>query len=68
MKGKGLGTIGYRDGTRQRGWAQRLSAQDKYTVKVPVGSRSPSSGDTKTGRFSPLVRTEACWLRSSPIP
>ena len=27
-----------------------ISAQDKYTVKVPVGSRSPSSGDTKAGR------------------
>jgi hypothetical protein len=26
-----------------------ISAQDKYTVKVPV-SHSPSSGDTKTGQ------------------
>jgi hypothetical protein len=27
-----------------------ISAQDKYTVQVPGGSRSPSSEDTKTGQ------------------
>ena len=44
-----------------------ISAGDKYTVKVPGGSRSPSSGDTKTGRLSPPVWTEDCWPRSSLI-
>ena len=36
------------------------AAPDKYTVKVRVGSRSPSSGDTRPGRLSPPARTEAC--------
>ena len=36
-----------------------LAAQDKYTVQVPGGSRSPSSGDTKTGRLSPSVSPKA---------
>ena len=39
-----------------------ISAQDKYAVEVPVGSHSPSSGDTKTGPSSPSVRTAARWL------
>ena len=30
-----------------------ISAQDKYTVKVPGGLASRSSGDTKHGRPSP---------------
>ena len=33
--------------------ARAISAQgkqDKYTVKVPMGSRSPSSEDTRAGR------------------
>jgi len=37
-----------------------LAAQDKYTVQVPDGSPSPSSGDTKSGRSSPSVRPETC--------
>ena len=32
-----------------------ISAQDKYTVKVPAGLRSLSSGDTKHGKPSPSV-------------
>gem|GEM_PF-4400554 len=35
------------------GWA--IAAQDKYTVKCRMGSRSPSSGDTKTGKLSARV-------------
>ncbi|WP_375049288.1 hypothetical protein [Bradyrhizobium sp. 8-10B] len=26
-----------------------ISAQDKYSLQVPMVSRSPSSGDTRTG-------------------
>jgi hypothetical protein len=36
------------------GWA--IAAQDEYTVKVPMGSRSLSSRDTKTGKPSARVR------------
>ena len=33
-----------------------IYAQGKYTLQVPVGSRSLSSEDTKTGKLSPSVR------------
>jgi len=40
-----------------------VSAQDagqaKYTVRVPNGSRSPSSRDTKAGRRSPSVTAKS---------
>ena len=45
-----------------------VSAQDKYTVKVPGGSRSPSSGVTKTGRAFPSVETKGSSRSSSAIP
>jgi hypothetical protein len=35
-----------------------LAAQDKYTVKVPGGSRSPNSEVTKHGRPLPSVETK----------
>ena len=40
--------------------ALAMAAQDKYTVKVPMGSRSLSSEDTRAGRLSPSVRTDHC--------
>ena len=45
-----------------------LAAQDKYTLQVPMGSRSLNSEDTRVGSLSPSVRTETSWLRPSPIP
>ena len=39
-----------------------LAQQDKYTLQVPNGSRSPSSGDTKAGRLSPSVTAKSCSL------
>ncbi len=33
------------------GWT--IFAQDKYTLKCRMGSRSPSSKDTRPGRLSP---------------
>jgi hypothetical protein len=43
-----------------------ISAQDKYTVKVPGGSRSLSSGDTKHGRLSPSGRAQRTVPTSYP--
>jgi hypothetical protein len=40
----------------------------KYDLKVPVGSPSPSSGDTKTGRLSPSSILRSCSRWFSPIP
>ena len=37
-----------------------LAAQDKYTLQVPDGLRSLTSGDTKTGRLSPSVKPKNC--------
>jgi len=45
--------------------ALAFAAQDKYTVKCRMGSRSLSSEDTRPGRLSPSVRTETSLLRSS---
>ena len=33
-----------------------VAQQDKYALKVPGGSRSPNSGDTKAGRLLPPVK------------
>ncbi len=67
MKGKGKLTIAVITVSLAvlAGWA--IPAQDKYTLRVPNGSRSLSSGDTKPGRLSPSVRTENSLLRSSLI-
>jgi hypothetical protein len=43
-----------------------ISAQDKHTVKVPGGSRSLSSGDTKHGRLSPSGRANAPFQQVIP--
>jgi hypothetical protein len=45
----GLAVLGHRASSAQ-------DKQDKYTLKVPGGSRSLSSRDTKTGRLSARVR------------
>jgi hypothetical protein len=42
--------------------------QDKYALRVRVGSRFLSSEDSRPGRLSPSVTTETCWQRSSPHP
>jgi hypothetical protein len=47
--------------------ALALAAQDKYTVKVPNGLAFSEFRDTRPGRLSPSVRTEALLLRSSLI-
>jgi hypothetical protein len=39
-----------------------VSAQDKYTVKVPNGLSF--SEDTSPGRLSPSVKTDPLWLWS----
>jgi hypothetical protein len=67
MKGKRMLTIPIITGVLAfvGGWA--ISAQDKYTVKVRMGSRSLSSEDTRPGRSCPSVRTETLLLRSSLI-
>jgi hypothetical protein len=49
------------------GWA--ISAQDKYTLKVPNGlAFSECRGDMRPGRLSPSVRTETILLRSLLTP
>jgi len=55
-------------GTRQCVGGSAMSAQDKYTVKVPGGLAFSAFRDTRPGRLFLLVRTETCLLRSSPNP
>ena len=54
-------TLGWSGNTR------RAVPQGKYTVKVRMDSPSLSSEDTRPGRLSPSVRTEALWLKPSLI-
>ena len=44
-----------------------LAAQDKYTCKCRMGSRSPSAGDTMTGRLSPSVSPKSPTTSSTVI-
>ena len=67
MKGKRMLTIAMITGVLALVGEWAISAQDKYSLKVPMGWRFLNSKDTRPGRLSPSAIAEMLWLRPLAI-